>query len=364
MKIAIQAADLDAKRIDGTRIYILNLLKYFGILETKDFFQIYHKNVFNTELVPPTFSNYKIIQKPARFFWTQTRFAYELMRNRPDRLWMPMMALPIVRPRKTKTIITVHDLAFKLFPEMFPKKDLWELNFYAKYAVENANKIVAVSQSTKKDILYFYPNVDVKKIQVIYHGFDGNLFLKNNVDNKNKNAPYLLYVGAIQPRKNLITLIKAFEEIKIKTEHSDLKLILAGGMAWKAEETLAAVQNSSFSKDIILTGRVDFSALAKLYQYAEVFIFPSLYEGFGIPILEAFASGVPVVCANNSSLSEVAGDAALYFCGNDTVDLAEKILIVLKNDELKKELVRKGFAQLQKFSWKKCAQETLDFIKS
>ncbi len=364
MKIAIQAADLDAKRIDGTRVYILNLLKCFGALDTIDSFRIYHKNIFNTELTPPIFSNYKIIKKPARFFWTQTRFAWELMRDCPDVLWMPMAALPIIRSRKIKTVITVHDLAFKFFPEMFPKKDLWELNFYAKYAIKNADKIIAVSQSTKKDILHFYPNVDTKKIKVIYHGFDGNLFLKNSISNKKKVSPYLLYVGAIQPRKNLSTLIDAFEKIKTKNKYPDLKLILAGGVAWQAEDTLVAVQNSSFSNDIILTGRVDFSVLAKLYQCAEMFIFPSLYEGFGIPILEAFASGVPVVCANNSSLPEVAGDSALYFDGKNAVDLTEKIISILENDNLRKELTEKGFAQLRKFSWEKCAKETLSFIKS
>ncbi len=364
MKIAIQAADLDAKRIDGTRVYMLNLLKYFGTLDTTDSFYIYHKNIFNAELVPPSFSNYKIIQKPARFFWTQTRFAWELIRDCPDVLWMPMAAMPIVHSRKIKTVITVHDLAFKFFPGMFPKKDLWELNFYARYAIKNADKIIAVSQSTKKDILHFYPNVDTKKIRVIYHGFDGNLFLKNGFNDKKKTSPYLLYVGAIQPRKNLITLIDAFGEIKTKNKYPDLKLILAGEVAWQAEETLAAVQNSHFSKDIILTGRVDFSALARLYRCAEIFIFPSLYEGFGIPVLEAFSSGVPVICANNSSLPEVAGDSALYFDGKNVADLTRKIISILENDDLKKNLIEKGFVQLRKFSWEKCAKETLDFIKN
>ena len=373
MKIAIQAADLDAKRIDGTRVYILNLLKFFGQLDITSKFLLYHKKEFNPELIPPDFSNYEIIQKSAPFLWTQTRFAYELKKDLPDVLWMPMQALPIMRPRGMKTVITVHDLAFKVFPAMFPKKDLWQLNFYANYAIKNADKIIAVSVSTKKDILRFYPKIDPQKICVIYHGFDAELFFRK-IDGEVQrrfrakylidDAPYLLYVGAIQPRKNLITLIEAFGKLKATGNYPKLKLVLAGAPAWQAESTLEAVQNSHYSKEIVLTGRVSFSDLAKFYRCAKMFIFPSLYEGFGIPILESFASGTPVICANNSSLPEVAGDSALYFTSGDVAELEAKIKEILENAPLRESLIKKGYLQLEKFSWEKCAEETLEFIKS
>ena len=373
MKIAIQAADLDAKRIDGTRVYILNLLKFFGQLDTRAEFLIYHRKNFNPELTPPNFSNYRIIQKNALAFWTQTRFAWELLKERPDALWMPMQALPIARPKGMRTVITVHDLAFKRFPEMFPRKDLWQLNFYADYAIVRADKIIAVSASTQKDLLQFYPQIDPQKIRVIHHGFDAQLFRREMDEEEQKNwrkkyslddAPYLLYVGAIQPRKNLITLIETFGELKATGNYPRLKLVLVGAPAWQARNSLEAAQKSPFSKEIILTGRVSFSDLAKFYRYAEVFIFPSLYEGFGIPILESFASGTPVICADNSSLPEVAGDAALYFTSGNRAELRAKIETLLKDTELKKSLIKKGYWQLEKFSWKKCARESLEFIKS
>jgi glycosyltransferase involved in cell wall biosynthesis len=397
MKIAIQAADLDSHRIDGTRVYILNLLKNFGKLDQSSRFLIYHKKNFNQELQPPEFPNYKIIQKNSFYIWTQTRFALEIWKDKPDVLWMPMQALTVLRRKDLKTVITVHDLAFKIFPGQFLKSDLRRLNFYADYAIKNSSKIIAVSESTKRDILKFYPKIREDKIKVIYHGFDESVFSKRysdceiadvlekyNIIDKNQkskiNPPageagnqndnvkckinYLLYVGALQPRKNLILLVKAFEELKKKSNYDDLKLVLVGKPAWMADKILERIGKSEFAADIILTGQISFQDIYKIFQGAGVFVFPSLYEGFGIPILEAFASQMPVICANNSSLPEVAGDAALYFEDNNFQELANKIEKLLGSEELKKDLVVKGFLQLKNFSWEKCAEETLEYIKN
>jgi glycosyltransferase involved in cell wall biosynthesis len=372
MKIAIQAADLDSQRIDGTRVYILNILKNFGKLDDTSQFLIYHRNNFNPELRPPEFTNYKIIQKNSFYVWTQTRFALEIWKDKPNVLWMPMQALPIIRRNNLKTVVTVHDLAFKIFPDQFMRNDLRRLNFYADYAIKKSGKIIAVSQSTKRDILKFYPEISEDKIKVIYHGFDASVFGKRYSDQergavKEKynigNEKYLLYVGAIQPRKNLILLVKAFEKLKENDNNSKLKLVLVGKPAWMADDILKRIKNSPFKKDIILTGQISFPYVYRIYQGASAFIFPSLYEGFGIPILEAFASEVPVICANNSSLPEVAGDGALYFKNNNAEDMANQIEKILDNEELKKDLIAKGLLQLQKFSWEKCAQETLEYIK-
>ena len=394
MKIAIQAADLDNDRIDGTRIYLLNLLRHFGKISPDDEFLIYHRKNFNPELTPPELENYKIKKADFPFLWTQTRFAWEIWKDNPDALWMPMHNLPAVKRNNLKTIVTIHDLAFKYFPGHFPKKDLFKLNFLAGQAIKNADKIIAVSQSTKKDILKFYPKIKEEKIKVIYHGFDAELFHRQFPKEKTNNiltnykisaqggpasgwqttclagrqANYLLYVGAIQPRKNLETLIKAFElykkGLRIKNyELRDLKLVLAGGKAWMWESTIEKIKKSPFKKDIILTGKTSFEDLAVLYKNAGIFIFPSLYEGFGIPILEAFASGVPVICARNSSLLEVGGKAAEYFKGSDAEELCGKIEKVLSDKELRNSMVVKGKKQIEKFSWEKCARETLEWIK-
>jgi glycosyltransferase involved in cell wall biosynthesis len=371
MKIAIQAADLDNRRIDGTRVYLLNVLKYLGKLSPQDEFFIYHKDNFNPELVPASFPNYQI--KKLKFFklWTQTRFALEVWRDKVDVLWMPMHNIPLFRKKNLKTVVTIHDLAFKQFPQTFPKKDLWQLNFLTDQAVKSADKIIAVSQSTKDDILKFYPQIKEEKIKVIYHGFNADLYqYKFDIKLRDKllesydliSGQYVLYVGAIQPRKNLITLVRAFEIFK-KENKNNIKLVLAGGKAWNWQESIEAVKNSPEKDDIVLTGKISFNDLAIIQQNAIAFVFPSLYEGFGIPVLEAFAAGTPVICAKNSSLYEVGGEAVEYFESLDVIELTQKIAKVIGDLSLQKDMIRLGYLQVDKFSWKKCAKETLDFIK-
>ncbi|GAH06744.1 unnamed protein product, partial [marine sediment metagenome] len=138
MKIAIQAADLDNDRIDGTRVYILNMLRHFGKNYPDDIFNIYHRKDFNPELVPPNFSNYSIKKIDFPFNWTQTRFALELMKDKPDALWMPMHNIPLLKKKSLKTTVTIHDLAFKYFPQYYPKNDLRKLNALLSLAVKKS----------------------------------------------------------------------------------------------------------------------------------------------------------------------------------------------------------------------------------
>ena len=371
MRIAIQASDLDCPRIDGTRVYLLNMLNRFGEISSNDNFFVYHKNNFNPELKPKKFPNYQILSKNFPFYWTQTRFTFELYKNNYDALWMPMQALPFVRKRNLKTTVTIHDLAFKYFPEFFPRKDLHRLNLFTNYAIESSDKIIAVSGSTKNDILSFYPNIKEEKIKVIYHGFDPELFQKKIADKeKNKiytryqilNTKYILYVGALQPRKNLEVLIDAFE--KIKKNNPELKLVLAGEKAWMWDKIMNKIGSSKYKADVIVTGTISFNDIISLYRNASVFVFPSLYEGFGIPILEAFASEVPVISSNNSSLTEIGEDAPLYFNEKSSDDLAEKIEKVMENENIRRDLIERGKERVGEFSWDKCARETIEFIKS
>ncbi|NTW27494.1 MAG: glycosyltransferase family 4 protein [Candidatus Moranbacteria bacterium] len=372
MKIAIHAADLDHERIDGTRVYLLNMLKNFGLLSKNDVFVIYHRADFNPNLTPPTFVNYEVKKASFPWLWTQTCFAWRLWWDKPDVLWMPVHNMPILRRKNLKTVVTIHDLAFKIFPEYFPKKDLVKLNRLSDLAICNANRIIAVSQATKNDILKFYPQIAGEKISVIHHGFDVELFSqvssekeKNQILSKFKiqNSKFILYVGAIQPRKNLGVLIEAFEKIKAAGSQADLKLVFAGAPAWQFESTLEKIAGSQFAKDIIITGTIPFALLPTLYQNAQAFVFPSLYEGFGIPVLEAMASGTPVVLADNSSLPEVAGDSALYFKTNDSASLVGCLERILKDSELRAVLVGEGQKRAAGFSWEKCAKQTLDVIE-
>jgi len=370
MRIAINAADLDHSRIDGTRIYIQNLLKNFGLEDTRDRFLIYHKKEFNPQLTFPEFENYKIIEKPFPFWWTQTRFAWEMMRNAPDVLFMPMHSLPFFRSKKIKSIVTIHDLAFKYFPDHFPKKDLRRLNFFTDYAARNADKLIAISNSTKNDLLKIYPKMSADKIKVIYHGYDKELFHENvsvekiNIINAKYNiqhTKYLIFVGTIQPRKNIETLLNAFQILRRKEAHRDLNLVIAGCEGWLAENIIEKIRKTPGA---IMTGKFETEDLPALIAGAEVFVLPSLYEGFGLPVLEAMACGIPVIAADNSSLGEIVGTNGLLFDAKNTQQLAEMMQSTMEDKELKNSLREKGLERAKSFNWEKCAKETLEWIRS
>lgn len=370
MKIAVNAADLDHSRIDGTRIYIQNLLKNFGRLDKDDRFLIYHRSKFNPQLTFPIFENYKVIKKSFPFWWTQTRFAWEVWRKKPDVLFMPMHSLPFLCPRKTKTVATIHDLAFKFFPDHFPKKDLRRLNFFTDYAVCHADKLIAISNSTKKDIVRLYPKINPDKIKVIYHGYDKNIFHENISEDEIKKTntrykihytKYIIYVGAIQPRKNLGVLLDAFEKLRKMPLHKDLALVIAGDLGWLYEDIITRIKKTD---GVIVTGKFKTEDLPALLAGARASVYPSLYEGFGIPLIESMACGTPVVAADNSSLAEVAGGAGLLFDSSSSQNLAEVLLKILENDKLRNSLREKGLERVKNFSWEKCAKETLEWIKS
>lgn len=370
MTIAIQAADLDATRIDGTRVYLLELLRRFGPLSPETNFRLYHKGHFNPELTPPRFDNYTETALPLpNHQWMQTRFALEMFRTRPDKIFFPVQAVPVFLPASSEVTITVHDLAWRHYPETFTPRTRFKLDFLLNQAVARADKIITVSEATRRDLLAAFPTLDEKKTRVIHHGFNQERF-STPIEAPEKSRiltsyglqdqGYILYVGALQPRKNLIRLIEAFGLLKASAPEA--KLVLAGERAWLSAPIIALWESSPYRDDILLTGQIPFAHLPALYQGARCFAFPSLFEGFGIPILEAFASGTPVLTADNSSLPEVAGDAALYADAFDTGKIAEGLLQLWTDTTLRDTLRAKGTKRLEHFSWDTCAAQTLGYI--
>ena len=371
--IGIDAADLCHKRIDGTRIYIYNLLERFGKIAPETLFYIYLKGTVNPDLRYKKFPNY--IERNGSFplFWTQLKLPQLLKKDLPNVLWMPLHNIPLWRPKGVKTVITIHDLAFKLFPDLFPPRDLFMLNRLTAMAVKSADRIIAISHSTARDLNEIY-GVPPHKIRVIYHGYNEKLFHLPNAEEyshirsvKNKyrippKSKYLIFVGALQPRKNLGILVSAFERLKTLHSFRDWKLVLAGAEAWMVDGLKNQINDSIWKKDIIMTGNFTISDLPYLLWGAEIFVFPSLYEGFGIPILEAMACGVPVVTSKNSSLVEVAGTNAVYFDASRIDDLASSIKELEASPQKRKELIHGGLEWAKRFNWNETAKKTYEFL--
>ena len=272
------------------------------------------------------------------------------------------------------SVVTFHDLSFEIHPEFYSRqKNIWHSSMNPKKLAARASKIIAVSESTKDDLVNFY-GISPDKIKVVYSGINRNWKLGNweirklNQVKKKYNLPekYILYLGTLEPRKNVIGLIKAFENLK-KTYNLQPKtcnLVIAGSKGWLCRDIFEAAKNSPVKNSIIFTGFIEDQDKSALYQLAELFVYPSFYEGFGFPPLEAMASGTPVITSNFSSLPEAVGNAALTVDPYNVDQLAIAIKSVLEDKDLKNELIKKGFKQAEKFLWERCARETLEVLKS
>ncbi|MCM8830086.1 MAG: glycosyltransferase family 4 protein, partial [Candidatus Omnitrophica bacterium] len=261
-------------------------------------------------------------------------------------------------------IITLHDVSFLRYPEFFPKDIYWRLRISLLYSVRKAKKIITVSEFSKKEIINFY-QIENDKVDVVYNGVSEN-FRPVSIEKNEKvlkkygiTKPYILSVSNLQPRKNLCRLIKAFVFLVKNNERFPYKLVIVGKKLWLYNEIFDEIRNSNFIERIVLTDYVPEQDLVYLYNCAEVFVYPSLYEGFGLPVLEAMACGCPVITSNISSLPEIAGNACILIDPYDIDAIAKAIHIVLTDIDLRARLKTAGLKQSQKFSWRRTAEETI-----
>ena len=232
------------------------------------------------------------------------------------------------------------------------------------YFKKKASLIIAVSENTKIDVMK-YLNVPEKKIRVIYHGVEKEFqkiedgeYLKHRLRGIGIDYPYIFYLGTLEPRKNVERLIEAFIQLKKRNQINE-KLVISGIKGWGHQSIFDKVASSGIEKEIIFTGFVPNEFLPFLYNGASAFVYPSLYEGFGLPVLEAMACGVPVVTSNVSSLPEVAGDAAILLNPYSVDELADGIWRILSDEDLRNSCITKGIERAKSFTWERCAMETL-----
>lgn len=270
---------------------------------------------------------------------------------------------------KEKFVTVIHDLTLIKFPTAAKRTNLlkrWAFNYVMRSACQNASKIIAISNHTKQDIEEIF-KIDSAKIAVIYEAADDKTILEcdsKKVEGIKKkydiDSPVVLSVGQFRPHKNLPGLVEAFTELR---QDIDSKLVLVGKPDPAHRHLIDVVDKSPVKNDIIMPGFVSDEELACWYEIADVFVFPSLYEGFGLPGLEAMQAGLPVVASNNSVLPEIYKSAAIYFDPFKTEEISAKIKEVLESNDLRADLIRKGRVVAQGFTWRKTATQTLDVIK-
>lgn len=255
-------------------------------------------------------------------------------------------------------ITTIHDLAYIDYPETLDPKNLKRISNSIEYSVKRSKFIVTISKYSKQRILDNF-DIDENSIKIINPSFEKlNSFIDFNIiKNKfNISSSYILYVGNIEPRKNIVRLIESFYHLK-KQNLINQALVIVGGNGWLYKDVFKKVLSLNLQNDIIFTGFVSKEEKASLYKNADLFLFPSLYEGFGIPILEAMSLGTPVVCSNTSSMPEVGGNAAFYVNPLSVEDISAGILKVLSDSSLQKDMIDEGYRQIKKFSWDESAKK-------
>ncbi|MEW5957934.1 MAG: glycosyltransferase family 1 protein, partial [Chloroflexota bacterium] len=299
--------------------------------------------------------------------WTHLRLAAELWQHPPDVLFVPAHVLPLYCP--APAVVTVHDLGYRHYPDAHRVFDRRYLDWTTKRHCRLARHIIADSQATKQDLLDFY-QAEANRITVVHLGRDESLkpvtdpgIIAQTKARYNINSDYLLYLGTLQPRKNLVRLVEAFHQAGQAASNQDIQLVIAGKRGWWYDRIFERVEQLGLTGRVIFPGYIAGPDKPALLSGALAYVFPSLFEGFGLPVLEAMACGTPVLTSNCSSLPEVAGEAALLVDPQQTADIAAGLVQLITDPGLRQQLVERGYRQIQAFSWQKAATQVLEILE-
>ena len=358
----------------GIGRYVREMLSALSDIDQSNQYRLFYasKNRSNhTVLDLP--ENFRVRQLPVNDIWLariwqrmRLPLPVELITGSLDIYHSPDFTLPPTL-RNIPTLLTVHDLSFLRTPESAAPGLRGYLEVAVKRSVKLATHVLADSQSTKDDLIELYATPE-DKITVLYAGVssafrpvtDSNKLMKVREHYKLGGKPFVLSVGTLQPRKNHVTLIKAFEQALSDSEYN---LVLAGGQGWSYEEVHELVRSRALQHRVLFPGFVADEDLSALYSSADVMTFPSLYEGFGLPVLEAMACGVPVLASNTSCLPEVAGGAAVFVNPRNVEAMSDALLKLVSNVDLRKTLREKGFERVEQFRWQSSAVKLLEVYR-
>lgn len=362
MRIGIYARGL-SERSGGVKVYIYELTK--AIIEeiSKDDELFIFHNLTNNIFPKKTNAHEIIMKSSSKFLCDFVIAPYYINKYNPDFVLFPKNVVPYFI--KAKKVVTIHDLAY-FMPEYNAYKffDTLYMKFMIRSSCKRADKIIAISNNTKKDLINIL-DVPEEKIKVVYEGVNSKYkiisdkkSLENIREKYHLHDPFIFYAGSISPRKNIKMLISAYQKLP---KDINMNLVITGNKLWNNKKEMVLIKQNPRIK---LLGFVPEEDLPYFYNLASLYIYPSLYEGFGLPILEAQACGCPVICSNISSLPEVANNSAILIDPYNEDEITKALIKIITERGLREELIRKGLQNIKRFSWINTAKQTLEVLKN
>lgn len=381
MRIGIDIRCLSDGKRTGVEEYTINLLENLFELDKKNQYVLFSNSYRDSHFDARIFSQYKNVSvkkfnypnKLLNFlFWYLRWPNVDKMLGGVDVFFMPNINF-IALSEKVKLVLTIHDLSFEIFPETFSfKRRAWHSFINPRSLCRRADQIIAVSDSTKDDIVLRY-GISEQKVKRIYNG------VADDMEQLDRNDPkliavkemyhlpfnFIFYLGTVEPRKNIPAVVRAYDQLRSlnNPQLDKYKLVIAGGKGWKVKDILDTMRNAKFTQDIIFTSCITNEDKAAVYTLASLFVYPSFFEGFGIPVLEAMRCGVPVITSNCSSLPEVVDQGGIMIDPDKPDELYLAMKEVLLDREFHGQLSQKGLRQAIRFNWRTAGRETLEIFE-
>ncbi len=362
MIIAIDASRAIREKPTGTEFYSARLIQYLATIDHENRYWLYAPAP-PPETFPQLPDNFEWRIIPFPRLWTHIRLSLALLFDKPDLLFVPAHVIPLFCP--VKVVVTLHDLAYHVFPEAFSWPSRWYAIFADRLALKRARAIITPSQATKNDIIKIY-ETSGQKIFPIHLGFDVPDTKKVSLPTKTQALqPYILMIGRLETRKNTALAIKAFAEFRHRNPDDKTKLVLVGKPGYGYEKVKATIESlpGEIAPDVIEIGYASDEELTAYRAGALAFLYPSLYEGFGLTVLEAMAADLPVITSDSSSMPEVVDDAAIIVNPESIDEIVHALTILTTNDLSRNQFIERGHERIKDFSWQKTAAETLAILE-
>lgn len=379
MKLGVDVRVLMDKQYSGIADYTSILLRTILEKNTEDEFSLFYNSFADCSSRIGKFNHQNLKVKKLAYPNKLFNYGLQSLLAQPkidkilggvDVFWSPHFNFTRLS-NKAKHVLTIHDLSFIRYPEFFNRrKNIWHRALRVKNLAKQASAIIAVSENTRQDVIELL-DIDPEKVKTIYSGVNPVHSLPNNREEKDffklhdLGSRFILYLGTIEPRKNLIGLIHAYNLFRNNNiKLVDVQLVLAGAKGWRNRDIFQAWEDSPYRHDIKFLGYVSNSEKELLYKRAELFVYPSYYEGFGLPVLEAMDRGLAVITSNVSSIPEVVAESAIMLNPYDISEIAKALELLISDDDLKLSLVESGLKRAQEFSWEKTAEQYLHLFKN